>query len=79
MESAQEHFDLIWLLLGFASTGLMGAGLFIFNGMKNDIKDVKDSLQKISDQLFSRVNKVEISLERLWGEHHATHEKKGAD
>lgn len=73
-ESMKEHFDLLWIVLGFFFTGLCATGLFIFNQMRSDLKEVKDSLKDLSEALSLRLNKVERDLNRLWGEHRATHE-----
>lgn len=74
--SAKEHIDIIWVLLSLAGLGLMGMGLYIFSGIKADISEVKTELQKLSSEIFPRVNKLEVDLSKLWGEHHATHKTR---
>jgi len=75
--SISEHLDVIIILVGVLATWLLGALVYIFNGMRSEVRDIKDSLNKISEEMFSRVRDVEMSIERLWGEHRATHELNG--
>jgi len=69
-----EHLGAVFTLVGVLWTLLLGCLIYIFNGVKGDIREVKTSLEKLTGQLFERVTEVEKSIERLWGEHRATHE-----
>jgi hypothetical protein len=72
--SLMEHFDLVVTTVGLLGTGLLGALIYIFNGMRSEIRDLKGTLEKISDELFQRVHETEMNLERLWAEHRVRHE-----
>jgi len=70
-----EHLGAVFTLVGILWTLLLGCLIYIFNGVKSDVREVKTSLEKLTGQLFERVMECEKSIERLWGEHRATHEQ----
>ena len=70
-----EHLGAVFTLVGVLWTLLLGCLIYIFNGVKSDIGEVKKSLAELTGQLFTRVTELEKSIERLWGEHRATHDQ----
>lgn len=72
-----EHFSTVVIIFGFVWTALLGCLIYIFNSVKGEIREVKDQLVKLTDELFERLGKAERSMERLWGEHKATHNGSG--
>ena len=77
VSSFTEHFDVVVVLAGLLGVGLLGALVYIFQGMRTEVREIKTTMKELSTELFRRVGETEKSIERLWGEHRGQHRNGG--
>jgi len=72
----KDHAALVVVLISALSSGLLGCLIYIFISLRDEVREVRTLLEKLTGNIFKRLNRAERSLDRLW-EAHRIHMQEG--